>query len=240
MEKTQAITQSKLLLVEGKDERNLFGALVNHLSLKDIQIIVAGGYTQFQTRLKAIATTPGWENVQSLGIVRDADNDAEAAFQSICSVLRNRGLPSPLKSAELFVANPSVSILIVPPHSATGMLEDVCLESVQDNPAISCVNGYFECLRNTMVRQSPHLAKASVRAFLASREMVEMSVFEHFQEQYPSLNNQYPRQTNPAFVHAFLASRYRPDLDLGVAAQKGYWNFDHDAFSSIRRFMETL
>ena len=29
------------------------------------------------------------------------------------------------------------------------MIEDVCLESVRTDPAIECVDGYFECIRKT-------------------------------------------------------------------------------------------
>lgn len=240
MEKAQPLTKSKLLLVEGKDEQNLFTALVSHLSLADFQIIAAGGYTQFQSRLKAVMITPGWENVQTLAIIRDADNDAAAAFQSIRSVLQRCGLPSPQRPEALLSDTPSVSVLIVPPHAATGMLEDVCLESVQDDPAMPCVTDYLNCLRNSGIEQPANMAKASVRAFLASQEWLEVALYEQLQAQFASVSPQFSQQVNPASAHAFLASRYKPDMDVGVAAQKGYWNFEHDAFASIRQFLRSL
>lgn len=43
-----------------------------------------------------------------------------------------------------------------------------------------------------------------------------------------------------ARLHAFLASRQEPDLRLGEAAQKGYWNFEHPAFTDVRTFLTQL
>ena len=52
------------------------------------------------------------------------------------------------------------------------MIEDVCLESVKADPAIDCVDGYFECIRQTNVPgpKEVRMAKARLHAFLASRE----------------------------------------------------------------------
>lgn len=43
-----------------------------------------------------------------------------------------------------------------------------------------------------------------------------------------------------ARLHVFLASCTSPDLRLGEAAQKGYWNWDHDVFKDIKTFLRTL
>ena len=37
-----------------------------------------------------------------------------------------------------------------------------------------------------------------------------------------------------------LASRYKPDLDLGIAAKEGYWQMDHPAFAQVKQFLRTL
>jgi hypothetical protein len=38
-----------------------------------------------------------------------------------------------------------------------------------------------------------------------------------------------------------LAERFsNPHLDLGLAAQAGYWPFDHPAFAQIKQFLKTL
>ena len=43
-----------------------------------------------------------------------------------------------------------------------------------------------------------------------------------------------------ARVQAYLASKHRPHGSVGVAAKRGNWNAEHDAFSEIRRFLEHL
>ena len=51
------------------------------------------------------------------------------------------------------------------------------------------------------------------------------------------------RIQNPdkARARAFLATRPRPQVSVGVAAKKGYWgNLDHDVFRGIRRFLSSL
>ena len=49
-----------------------------------------------------------------------------------------------------------------------------------------------------------------------------------------------PHWKTKARTHAFLASRERPDLRLGEAAQNGVWDFDSDAFSPLRDLLKLL
>lgn len=58
---------------------------------------------------------------------------------------------------------------IVLPEAARGALEDLCLAAVAGDPAMACVEGYFECLdsRGMLPRQ---ISKGKLHAFLASRE----------------------------------------------------------------------
>jgi len=53
---------------------------------------------------------------------------------------------------------------------------------------------------------------------------------------------QGPREVwmSKARVHAFLASRDRPDLRLGEAAEKGIWEFDTDAFQPLKDLLNIL
>ena len=49
-----------------------------------------------------------------------------------------------------------------------------------------------------------------------------------------------PKQISKARLHAFLASRTEPDLRLGEAAEKGIWQFDTDAFGSLKTLIGVL
>ena len=49
------------------------------------------------------------------------------------------------------------------------------------------------------------------------------------------------RNPDKARAQVFLATRKRPHVSVGVAAQKRYWGeFDHDAFRGICRFLSSL
>ena len=43
-----------------------------------------------------------------------------------------------------------------------------------------------------------------------------------------------------ARVHAYLASKDPPDLRLGEAGEKGFWNFDHQVFNPLKGLLGVL
>ena len=43
-----------------------------------------------------------------------------------------------------------------------------------------------------------------------------------------------------ARANAYLSSQKEPHVPVGIAARKGYWNLDHEAFRPIRHFMQGL
>jgi len=49
-----------------------------------------------------------------------------------------------------------------------------------------------------------------------------------------------PGNLDKARLHAFLASRPKPDLQLGEAASAGYWPWDHPAFERLKEFLLAL
>jgi len=90
------ITNSRIVLVEGQDEVVLFTELINYLELSDIEVRQVGGTkAKMRSSLKALLQISGHELITSLGVVRDADNDAAAAFQSVCDALRAVDLEVP-------------------------------------------------------------------------------------------------------------------------------------------------
>ncbi|MGC8878302.1 MAG: DUF3226 domain-containing protein [Anaerolineae bacterium] len=92
------IKQPCLLVVEGKEEELFFEAFNRHLGLQKIQVLPIGGKDRLRETLKALVKSPGFsEKVASLGIIRDADTDPQAAFQSVCDTLRAAGLPIPAR-----------------------------------------------------------------------------------------------------------------------------------------------
>lgn len=165
------ITQPSLLLVEGKQDEAFFGALLNHLHLRNVQIEAVKGRTEFPKTLQALKTRTGYyDNLRSIGIIRDGDDNPPGAFQSVCSALKNAQLPVPQKPLQVVGSSPRISVMILPDGKTAGMLEDVCLASVEQNLAIPCVNQYFECLIQQGFSVEKQLSKARVQVFLAALE----------------------------------------------------------------------
>jgi hypothetical protein len=89
------IEQPNVLVVEGREEELFFGALIKHLGLQNIQAMPIGGKEQLRRNLKALVVSPGFPEVISLGVVRDANADPGAAFQSVHDALQAVNLPAP-------------------------------------------------------------------------------------------------------------------------------------------------
>jgi hypothetical protein len=235
----KVITEPKLLLVEGKDEVKFFTQLVSDLDLVGIQVRAVGGKARFRDRLNALLKGPGHDRVTSLGIVRDADKNPQGAFDSICGALRALGLPIPPAPLQPVGDSPQITVMILPDKDSEGMLEDLCLASVVGDPAMACVEAYFACLEDQIdlddLPNNP--AKARMRAFLSAMEWCEEAYFESLQEH---LRIHPPENPTVAQVHTILSSRYKPDLDLGIAAQKGYWPLDDPIFADVKQFLRSL
>jgi hypothetical protein len=164
------VIRAKQLLVEGRSAEVLFEALLNRLTLSDIQIQNFGSKDELPGFLKALSSAPGFrEQVTSVGIIRDAETDARAAFQSVCGALRGAGLAV---SAQVIVPagqSPQVRVLILPDATMPGMLETICLRSVAADPVLECIEQYFKCVQQCTVSLPNNMDKARVQAFLASR-----------------------------------------------------------------------
>lgn len=178
IEEKLKIEKQKLLIVEGRDEEEFFGALLEKLEINDVQVAGIGGKTKIRPNLKTLKTTdPFFDRVTSLGIIRDADDDYNDAFISVQNALKAANLPCPKKPLIPTKTSPKVTVMILPPGASRGALEDICLGSVKDDPAISCVDDYFGCLDAKGVgRPVKDFAKAKARVFLLSREDPTLTV----------------------------------------------------------------
>jgi len=183
----ESITKPNVLIVEGKDDKLFLGALIKHLAIESIQVLPIGGKTKFGKNLKGLKPTPGFDDVKSLGIIRDADTNPKSAFQSVCDALDDVGLPVPDKPLEPAGQEPSVTVLILPKENASGCLETLCLEAQEREPAMHCVEEYFECLRKHGVSEPSNpstLCKAKVHVFLASKKKAGLRLGESARSKY--------------------------------------------------------
>ena len=173
------IMHSQLLLVEGEDESNFIKAILSRLQLHEkIGIEVVGGKDKFKQMIPALVARTGFRSkVKVLGIIRDSDTNRQAAFQSIQTILKNNNLPAPKNDGEfMIVDNLSVGVYLMPFSSENGMLEDLCLKTVSNHPAMDCVEGFIQCVATLDIDQPKNLAKAKSHVFLAAMPEIVSSV----------------------------------------------------------------
>jgi len=163
------ILKSGLIVVEGREDKLFFDALIKHLSFDNIQVLPISGKTELRRYLRTIIQTPGFDEVKSLGIARDANSDPKATLQSIRDSLKSVRLPVPEKPLAPSGSQPKVTILILPHEDTPGMLEDLCLQAVMQDPAMVCVDQYFQCLKQKGLTLPSKMSKAKVQVFLGSR-----------------------------------------------------------------------
>lgn len=186
---TLKIEKLHLLIVEGKDEQAFFEELIKDMQLSDIQVLPIGGKTKLREHLKALSLSPRFTEVVSIGVVRDANNDAANAFQSVHDALKSVNLPSPQRSLMSEGGIPRVTIMILPGGGKCGMLEDLCLEAVSQDSAIPCVENYFNCLGKQGVSLPNNISKAKFHVFLASRPEPDKRLGEAAKAGFWSLRN---------------------------------------------------
>ena len=169
----QKLRSDRLLLVEGRDEVNLFDSLLKHClgdtADRDIQIIEAGGKDRFRRNIQAIrADAASHPPLRVLGVIRDADDSADGAFRSVCDALRHAGYEPPAAHGEVSGDNPLVGVFILPDGIEAGAMETLCRRSVAGREASRCVDTYIECLKDREVLHSRNEDKTFAHAYLAA------------------------------------------------------------------------
>lgn len=106
--------------------------------------------------------------IRSIGVIRDADDDAARAFRSVCDQLRNTGYAPPAAHGEFSGAVPSIGVFIIPDGAEPGAMETLCRRSVEGTDAAGCVDAYLECLERHGALSSNNLDKSFAHAWLAA------------------------------------------------------------------------
>jgi hypothetical protein len=163
-----SIVDEKVLVVEGYDDEWFLKALIQYERVTGIYVFNTRGKTSLRDELKALSSTPGFDRVTSLGIMRDADNSAATALQSVRGALQNAGLPAP--NAVLVPAGirPRVTVMLMPDGANPGALEDLCLSAISTHPAMACVQDYFRCLARQGIPSPTKESKAKAAVYLAA------------------------------------------------------------------------
>lgn len=172
------LTRPKILIGEGQDEEVFFGALLEHLRIDDVQVAQCAGKDAMAKFLKVLPKLDGFGDVVSIGVTRDADDDASQAFRSVCTSLSAANLPVPSAPGVAVGEALRASVLILPGAGRTGMLEDLCLAAVAAQPGFACIDEYLACVQGRAGRlhDARGLPKARARVWLASHDPPDLAV----------------------------------------------------------------
>lgn len=213
------------LLVEGNDARNFFEALTSHLGLGDIQVQNYGGVNDLGGFVSAFAAAPGFTGVTSLGVVRDAERPADGAP----GTQREDAPPTePRRGTERYADRAFQSVRTALQNVGLPVPERPVETSIS-SPSVGVLilpgggdDGMLETLLCRTFAGSP--VDACIEGFFRCVERSEIPI----------------RRPDKSRARAFLATTADPQVSVGVAAQRGHWDFDHAALRGVRDFLRTL
>ena len=210
MDKQNAIQKTKLLLVEGNHERDVFNAWLKALDRTDIQVMPIAGKTRLRDNLRSLVKQSAFPTVTSLVVIRDADDNPAGAFISVRDAMSSVGLTPPQLAGQLTddVA-PRTGVVIVPSPDQPGALEELLLATVTADPLANPAHVFVDTAVE-MLAQSGHRPPPP------------------------------PHRRGKAAIHAFLATFDEPDRDQGKAALAGVWRFDHAALKAMAVLLEAM
>ena len=202
------------LLVEGNDPRNFFERFIAHLAIPGVQVQNFGGVTELRSFLEGFVVTPGFGRVRSIGIVRDAERRVDQGGQV-------EGQPPPAVSAFHSVRSSLQSVRLPVPDRLT--------EQAGTRPSVSVFvlpgdenDGMLETLLCKTFAGTD--VDRCIDGFFRCAEEAGSPI----------------RRRDKARARVYLTTKPEPHVSVGVAAQKRYWDFDHDAFDGVRRFLRSL
>lgn len=164
MPKPLIISKPGLLLCEGSDEENFFSAWFAELNITDVQVIAYQGKAKLATFLADVVKLKGFDAIKRIGIIRDADEDAASALQSLEYAVAH----APGAFQQL---NPDIFVL--PGEGKPGALESLWLASLQGSPMESCVEDFFRCAQSKGWAPSDIFAKndkARAQLWIATKD----------------------------------------------------------------------
>ncbi len=225
---------TRLLLVEGRDDREFFFQLSQYLGLtedKAVDIIEYEGKDNLQKALGLLRSDPRFPFVTHIAITRDADFDGNALIK-VQSALKNanqrqnpyKQYPVP-EQVEIFTeADMQVGIFVLPDAKSNGMLETLILRALQEDTIMQCVEQYFSCLETVGITTKPEpLPKAQVEVYMAA--VLQKQIQAYIQGKHVDVET-----TGKDRNRSYLSDIYKMT----------WWSWEHPAFDGVKQFIQQL
>src|SRR5437867_2664483 len=123
-----AMSGMKFVFCEGGDDLAVAKGVASSIGLTDLRVEPFLGKDNLRNFLREVQTRPEFaqNKVAAIGVIRDADENEAAAFQSVCDSLRANGFKAPERNGAFTVNGIKCGVLIVGPKRGKGMVEDLC------------------------------------------------------------------------------------------------------------------
>lgn len=177
------IKHKNVILCEGRDElkflncflRSIKGGEEGNNPVKEIDVFNFDGINDLNLYLKAFINTPGFNMIENLLIIRDAERSVQSATDSIKSSVSKNGMSAP-KSAGMWQESGGINVgfLLFPQLDSDpveGTLEDLCLKIIKEDYLADAVLSEIEDtmgkLKTAGIREFPHEFKTKLHSFFS-------------------------------------------------------------------------
>ena len=219
--KTIMPDKKHLILCEGIDEKLFFIWFLDYFKKQrgydkysEIQIEDIGGNGDIAAQLGVWKLVSGFENLKTVGIIRDAEKSAAGALQSVQSCFLNNGMPKPQDCFELTEGQKGDSRTVFGILPGTkkdckwdnGTLEDLCLKILKDPRSSEKINFIYEYLKQAQDEfkyEIKRIHKAKLHTYFSSNEQ-------------------------------FIGNK------IGEAARCGAFDFESDSLSNFKKMFDDM
>lgn len=156
----------KLLVVEGYSDLLFFAEVLEHLGMdSDVFIKEFNGAADLLVQLEVFLSPGRLAQHKSIGVIVDADSDANARSQAVAHVL-HKATNQVVTHGAWSTALPRIGYFIMPNGSSPGEVETLVWESwandAVNSSARQCIDSYLGCMSNLgHVATSPDKGKIS-------------------------------------------------------------------------------
>ena len=179
--KTNSSIRTKhLILCEGRDAEEVLITYLNSDALSsepafsnDFQVMDFGGITDLTNFVSTLQNMEGFDRVESLLIIRDAERDSTRAIADIQSTLRKCNLAIPNAPHSWYGCSPKVGYLLFPTLDSSvqpGTLEDFCLSILSEENSsniLGDIQHFMDDLGNKHNRTYPHEFKTKLHTYFS-------------------------------------------------------------------------
>ena len=160
--------EQTVLIVEGQDEVRLCKALTAN-DTRPPHIREAGKHKLTSNLIAILKDIERAGPISRLAIIRDADDDAQRAFKSVCSSITAAELQPPPQHGSYSSGETSVGVFIAPDGRSNGAIEALIRQSVAADAEAVCAADYLDCLCAGGVLHAKDHDKSFVHAYLSSQ-----------------------------------------------------------------------